>query len=71
MKAQAELSTALQNLSDELPHGIPDKNLLAVKVANLVAVLQVFTDHNFSPKEQIELFNIAARRIIEIEKGLT
>jgi hypothetical protein len=68
MKAQLELSAALQSLSDELPHGIPDKKLLAGKVANLVAALEVFTDLNFTEEEQSTLFNISAQRLKELEE---
>lgn len=70
MKAKVELSNALQGAVEELSFGVTDKKTLALKVAHLVAALQVFTEHNFSPREQTSLFDIAGRRIIEIEKGL-
>ncbi len=68
MKAEVQLCTALKDLLDEIPYGIPIKDQLSIRVAHLVAALQVFTDLNFTEKEQEALFAVAGVRIAALRK---
>lgn len=69
MKAETELRQAITDAMAVFEDGV-SKEYQGEKIGNLIATLQVFTEHNFSPKEQTRLFDIAGRRIIEIEKSL-
>jgi hypothetical protein len=69
MKAEKELRQAITDALGVFEDGV-SKEHQGEKIGNLVATLQVFTEHNFTPREQTRLFDIAARRIIEIEKVL-
>lgn len=69
MKVETELRQAITDALGIFEDGV-SKEHQGEKIGNLVATLQVFTEHNFSQKEQTRLFDIAARRIIDLEKGL-
>lgn len=68
MKAEVELRNALKELGQEFEYGIQIKERLVNKLSNLVAVLEVFTDLNFTEKEQSQLFDISAIRVKLLEE---
>jgi len=68
MKARIEVLQAVSELTEELSYGTIDKRQLAKKTANLVAALEVFTDLNFTEKEQGELFDLSIERLREIQE---
>jgi hypothetical protein len=69
MKGETELHHALIDSLAIFEDGVP-KDYKAQKIANLVAVLEVFTDANFSEEEQSKLFNISAQRLKELQEKL-
>lgn len=71
MKRKDELLDALISLSTELSAARPgigiSKEHVAQHVGNLVAELEVFTDANYTEKEQEILFQQSAIRLKELK----
>lgn len=70
MKTETELRQAITDAMAIFEDGV-SQEYKGEKIGNLVAALEVFTDHNFTQEEQNRLFNIAAQRLHELEQKVT